>query len=100
MQSELLVYSLTLTKAESSSSERRIFCQEESDFTNIRKTDGQLTLISAVGSKKCKKAMPVCIRLNGLEKMQIQILIYYTKWNQCLNSNDSFLFILELSMVT
>ncbi len=56
-------------------------------YIKVQKTDGQMTLISAVGSQKCKKAMPVCIRLNGLENMQIQILICYTKWNQCLNSN-------------
>ena len=53
------------------------------------KTDGQMTLLSATGPKKCKKAIPVYIRSNGIEKMQIQILICYTKWNQCLNSNDT-----------
>ena len=31
--------------------------------------------------------MPVFIRSNGIEKMQIQILICYTKVNQSLNSN-------------
>ena len=48
-----------------------------------------MTLISAIGPKKCKKAIPVYIRSNGIEKMQIQILICYTKWNQCLNSNGN-----------
>ena len=51
------------------------------------KTDGQMTLISAIVPMKCKKAMSVYIRSNGIEKMQIQILICYTKWNHCLNSN-------------
>ena len=56
-------------------------------YIKIWETDGQMTLICAIGSKKCNKAMPVCIRSNYIEKMQIQILICYTKWNQCLNSN-------------
>ncbi len=64
------------------------------NFTNFHtnlhtkwKTDGQMTLISAIGHKMCKKAMPVYIRSNGIEKMQIQFLICYTKVTQCWNSN-------------
>ncbi len=56
-------------------------------YTKNWKTDGQMTLIGAIGPKMCKKAMPVYIRSHGIEKMQIQILICYTKVNQSLNSN-------------
>ncbi len=56
-------------------------------YTKSWKTDGQMTLISAIGPKMCKKAIPIYIRSNGIEKMQFQILICYTKVNQCLNSN-------------